>query len=435
MGVLVSHPAWAERDALVDKAAQYLRQGDPQSAFDHLDPYEEERAGDTDFDLALGTAANQIKRYTRAIMALERVLDANPKNVRAKTELATAYFATRDDERARDLLISAKKQGVPTNVGKTIDQFLRAIDNYSKPDSSTYGRFSHNGHITMTVGHDSNVSSASNLNKVKVPVLGDIEFDIAEKDRKHSSSFYGLSAGVSGRYTINNRWSWIGSVNGSTNGNTSDKASRFDNQNYSLSTGFAYLYERHELSFNLNQGVQLLDGARKGNTSGVSLVWAYRPDGFNQLSTYIQYAQARDKTSRSGDVNRTVIGATYSKMFRNALSVFAGVYASKEEPVHDQNVTAGNEGVGVRAGIQYSINPNLVAYMALTHEVRDFDAQSPVFLKTRRDKQYGISAGLNWSPAANWVISPSVSHSQSKSNLDLNTYTRDQISISTSYRF
>ena len=104
----LSLPAWAERDALVDQAAAQLRAKNPSAALDLLSPHETVRAGDVDFDLALGVAANQTAQYTRAILALERAEKNAPDNARIKTELATAYFAVRDTQRAKAMLVDAK---------------------------------------------------------------------------------------------------------------------------------------------------------------------------------------------------------------------------------------------------------------------------------------------------------------------------------------
>ena len=84
LGNLSAH---AEVDALVQQAQAATTQGRAQEAYDLLEPQEVTRAGDTDFDLAFGIAANAIGEFSRAIMALERVVAMQPENKQARAEL------------------------------------------------------------------------------------------------------------------------------------------------------------------------------------------------------------------------------------------------------------------------------------------------------------------------------------------------------------
>jgi hypothetical protein len=75
-------PAHAVVDALVQESAALVQANQPARAFELLSAREVERAGDPDFDLALGIAANLSGEFTRAIFALERVLAVQPDNPR-----------------------------------------------------------------------------------------------------------------------------------------------------------------------------------------------------------------------------------------------------------------------------------------------------------------------------------------------------------------
>lgn len=431
---IVASPAWAAKgtkDELIDKAAQHLRDKAPQKAYDLLEPYEVTRAGDPDFDLTFGVAANQTGKFTRAIMALERVLIVSPNRLRAKTELATAYFAVRDNDRAKRLLADAKSQkGVPTDIARTIDQFMRTIDRFDKVEPNT--KFNYTGYIGFGIGHDTNASSAPDESTFNVPLFN-LPFSLAPSAQKHSTEYASLDAGLSGRYHINHRFSWIGSVNFSHTHNSHTNSD--STQSIGFSTGPAYLYERHEWSLALQVGSSFLENRRALDTVGVTGNWIYRPTGFNQFGTYVQHLKRNDTRNSSADTERTVLGITYSHMFRNAFFTFGGLYLAKEKPEDGNKPQLGHDAWGLRLGVQYSINPKLAVYASVSYEDRDFGGRDRFFLRTRQDKQTNVSLGLNWTPHPRWVISPNISYSKSHSNISLHDFERQRISLSAKYVF
>ena len=78
--------AFAQQDATLARAKQLIDSKQPQAAFDLLDPLEQTRAGDPDFDYLLGVAAIDAGKLTRGVFALERVLAVNPNNAQARAK-------------------------------------------------------------------------------------------------------------------------------------------------------------------------------------------------------------------------------------------------------------------------------------------------------------------------------------------------------------
>ncbi len=91
--VLIAPTAFA--DAVLDEARALMGQNKAAAAFALLDPLEEDRSGDPEFDYLLGIAALDSGEFTRAIFALERVLAVEPGNDIARAEIARAYFPGR----------------------------------------------------------------------------------------------------------------------------------------------------------------------------------------------------------------------------------------------------------------------------------------------------------------------------------------------------
>ncbi len=415
---LTSLPAFALRDAVVDQAAADLRAKNPQAAFAALDPLETERAGDVDYDLALGVAANQTGHYTRAIMALERAVANAPENARAKAELASAYFAVRDNKRAKEMLLAAKAQGVPTEIAGTIDQFMREIDRIDTKRPAS--RFNHFGYVSFGLGYDSNATGGPNDKLIPVPIFG-TTINMTPTVQSQKSSYYTLNGGFSGRYTLTPDWSWAGTVDYGLNNNSKDMAKPFDSQSLILATGPMWRKERHEVSLLASYSQQWQDGAQAAHSTGLTGSWVYRFDGFRQLSTYVQHTDNKYDRNANANARRTIVGSTYSHMLRDGLFGFGGLYLGKEKPSSSLPVLQhlGQDIYGLRAGVQYNFNANLGVYASVNYEDRQFEGVHPTFGQVRHDKQTNLNLGVNWVPAPQWRVSPALNWQQSRSNLPL----------------
>lgn len=208
-GVLSVTGLHAEVDALVREAQELSTAGQGAKAYEMLEPQESQRAGDPDFDLAFGIAANQAAQYTRAIMALERLMALQPDNVRARTELGRALYGVGDNKAARKLLAEGQLNGITAVAGEPIDQLLHAIDRVEAEGNSSW-----RGYVEASAGQDSNINGAPGISSVAVPSLGGSILGIAPGGTKQSGGFGALAAGLSGRMVMDDpRWSLIGSVN------------------------------------------------------------------------------------------------------------------------------------------------------------------------------------------------------------------------------
>lgn len=430
--LIFSQPALAVRDAVVDRAAEQLRANQAALAFTSLDPLEAERAGDTDFDWALGRAALAAGHYSRAILALERAAAIDsPEQAAIQTDLARAYWAVRDTQRAKIVLQHAQGQAASTELAGTIDQFMQEIDKVDIRQAPS--RFNHTAYVGFGLGYDSNATQGPSDSLIPLPGGG----TLAPVDPAQSSNFYSLNAGYSGRYKLSSEWSWIGSANYNSKNYLRNSVDDVDQQYIGLATGPAWRRDRHEFNVLLNYGQQWLGGTESAYSQGIMGSWVYRPDGFSQWNSYVQTNNNHYQDNPYANARRTVLGSTYSKMWRNGLFAFAGLYLGKEKPKSDQASLQhlGNDIYGLRAGLQYNWRPDLGLFASLQYEDRQFDEQHPTFLQTRHDKQSSLHLGLNWSPAPLWRISPSMYWQNSDSNLPLFQVKRRTLSINARREF
>ncbi len=427
--LLIPLGAHAQADALVREALGLTQRGEAQQAFDLLAAQEAVRAGDPDFDTVLGIAANECGQYTRAILALERVLSVQPDNARARAELGRALFAVGDTRAARALLQQTKEQGVPVQAAQTIDQFLLAIDRVEEA-----GRSSVKGYVEFGLGHDSNANSGPGISNVAVPVFGNLPLALNPSGIKTSASYATVGGGLSGRYVIDPRWSLIGTVTGDYRAN-SGSASQFDTDEVNLSAGAAYRHERNEYSLVAQSGSYGIDHSRLRNQAGVVGEWTYRFDGFRQFGAYVQLSRLSYPQQSARDVDRNVLGISYAHLLRTGTLLYGGLYAGQEKTRAANVDFLGHKLTGLRAGLQRPFSEQLAAFATLGYEDRRFGDQDPLFLTTRHDRQTNLNLGLTWVPARSWRVTPQLAFTRVHSNVPIADYDKRVLSVTARREF
>jgi outer membrane protein len=422
-------PAWAVVDAPVREAMQAINAKQAQKAFDLLSPLEASRAGDVDYDAALGIAANEVGQFARAIFALERVLAVQPGNARARAELARAMFAVGDTANARKLLEETKAEGVPDGVNRTIDEFLQAID---KVDEA--GRSSIKLHVEAGIGYDSNVNSGPSSNSFAVPALGGAVVTLLATGQKTDASYLHLGAGVSGRAPLVPRWSFIGNASASVRKH-GNKASIFNIDQIDGSAGLSYREERNEYSGVLNLGQTVIDGRTLRQITGLTGEWTHRPDGTRQWGTYLQLSNLRYPSQPIRDARRSVLGTSYAQQVSSGMIYYLGGYLGQESINSALVPHLGHKLSGLRGGFQIPIHPQWSVYASAAVESRRYGGTDPLFLVTRSDTQFDLSIGAAWKVSDNWNIKPQINFNRSISNIVVNDSSKSSASITARREF
>ncbi len=419
----LSIPAWAVVDAPVREAMQAVQAKQAQKAFDSLSPLEAQRSGDADFDLALGIAANETGQFARAIFALERVVAVQPGNGRARAELARAMFAVGDTANARKLLQETKAEGVPEGVGRTIDEFLQAID---KVDEA--GRSSMRVYLEAAIGHDTNVNSGPSSSSFAVPALGGAVVTLLPSGIKTDANYLQLSAGLSGRANLAPRWSFIGSANASSR-KYGSKASAFNIDQLDASAGASYREERQEFTGVLNVGSTGIGGSTLRKLTGITGEWTYRPDGTRQWGSYLQLSNLAYPSQPARDARRTVLGTSYATQSSGGGIYYTGIYLGREQQDDAAFPHLGHRLAGARFGLQMPLNAQWGLFATASLESRKYGGADPLFFIVRKDTQLDISAGAAWKIAENWRITPQVNFNRSNSNIIVNDSNKTSLSI------
>jgi outer membrane protein len=356
-------------------------------------------------------------------------LVVQPNNGRARAELARALFAVGDSANARRLLEETKSQGVPETVGRTIDEFLQAIDKVDEAGRSTI-----KAHVEASIGYDSNVNSGPSNTSFAVPFLNNAVVQLLPGGLKTSSSYLQLGAGVSGRAVLAPRWSFIGNGNLSVRKHQS-KADPYDIDQIDVGAGVAYREERHEFSGVVNLGHVAIGGSTLRKLTGLTGEWTYRPDGTRQWTTYIQLANLDYPSQPVRDARRTLLGTSYAMQAIDGTIYYAGGYLGQERTDNPAFSHLAYRMIGARAGLQKPINRQWSLFATLSLEDRSYKAPDLLFLKKRNDLQVDVSLGAAWRITDQWRITPQLNLNRSQSNTPVNDSRKYSFSVTGRYEF
>lgn len=420
---------WARADAVTDNAKALLDKGDAKAAYALLEPLEGERAGNPDYDFLLGLAALEIGKNTNAVFALERVLAVDPNNARARAEIARAYAALGETQTAKKEFESVKQQGVPPEVAATIDRVLSAIERVEDE-----GRTTVRGYVEGTVGHDTNVNSATADRNIAVPLFGGAIFSLAPGGTRRSDTFTSAGGGLFLRKPLDKEWALTAGLSGNKRMNTD--VDIFDTGSADAHVGVVRSYGKDVFSAALQYNQFWVDNDRYREAAGFTAQWQHNYNARLQSSLYIQYSDLRYMSQEVRNADRFVIGANFAHALQGFKTVFyGGAYLGEEATRKAGFEHLGHTLYGARFGAQHELHRDLKAFANLSYEHRRYGAEDPFFLKTRTDNQWNLGVGMAWTPAKHWLVTPQFQYTDARSNIALNRYRREVVSVTVRREF
>ena len=178
------------------RAESLVREGKAAQAYDLLQAFEPQAAGDPDFDYWLGVAALEAGKPDKATIALERTLIVNPDFVGARLDLARAYFALGDLPRARLEFNTVLEQDPPAAARATVERYLAEIDTRTQAKTIQWLAY-----VDATVGRDTNVNNSTREASVFVPLFG-LNLALASTSIKAADNYFGLGGGAEVAATV-----------------------------------------------------------------------------------------------------------------------------------------------------------------------------------------------------------------------------------------
>ena len=150
-----------------------------------------ELMGDPLFDYFYGVAAVEVGQPTAGVLALERVLLNDPNNDLVRLELARAYYAQGEYQRAKDEFLAVKKNQPPAGVVSTINVYLDDIKAKDASYKTTFGAY-----VELGVGYNNNVNAATAVSNIVLPYIGPVTLGATSQPLKSVFGYDSVGANV-----------------------------------------------------------------------------------------------------------------------------------------------------------------------------------------------------------------------------------------------
>lgn len=420
----------------MDKAQSLLDAGKAAAAYALLAPAEFEMSGDTRYDYLLGIAALDSGKPDLATLALERVLAVNPDFAGARVDLARAYFALGDYQRAKTGFEAAIEQNPPPVARIVIEKYLAVIDDKLNPKTTV------NGYLEGTLGYDTNVNASTNASQVFIPLLGAL-MTLSEGGVAARDNYLTLGGGFEVVHPLSKGLSAFIGLDGKKRVNFFKDT--FNNDSVDGRAGLNIGEGEDVVRVMATKGIFYQDDKFYRDSVGSSVEWRHTLDPHNMVSTFGQYSMlsyGHDKMKAdlsANDINLSVVGIGWMHTFddQGRDIAFASIYGGDEAvaSVGTPRIDGGQRFAGVKLGGQKWLNDELDFFASLGAKEGNYLATNLLIQDFRQDYLYDLNFGLNWKPIQNWIVRPQFTYTHNDSNSGLNNYERKDLSITVRREF
>lgn len=419
-------PAAAATDEAIVEALALHSAGKAAEAFAVLAPLEQARAGEPDYDYALGLAAADSGQHGRAIAALQRVLAVQPGNAQARAEIARVYAMAGDLDTAKtefDTVIA--DPSLPDPVRQQLNSLSNRYRTQLRGGSTRISGF-----VDVEGGYDSNVNAATSATSITLPVFAFLgPATLGGGATRQGAAFGQVQAGVSIDVPLSRQTKLFASGLGLWRDARGDKA--FDQAALTGTLGIAHTSPSgHTVS--LAAQSQQFWLAHQGFRASHGAIGQYtrRLGNGDALSFAAQYARIDYRTDTLRDADRFTGTISYA-----GPQVFAALGAGKEATRQAAGRHLGYALGTAQLGAELPLTTALSVVGGVSAEYRDYGGADPLFGASRHDTQLDASLSLRLMIAKALILRPRVSFTRNDSNLALYDYRRVTVSLSIRQEF
>jgi tetratricopeptide (TPR) repeat protein len=375
-----------------------------------------ELMGDPLFDYFYGVAAVEVGHPTAGVLALERVLLNDPNNDLVRLELARAYYAQGDYQRAKDEFTAVKKNQPPAGVVATINVYLDDIKAKDAQFKTTYGIY-----VELGMGYNNNVNAATAVNNIILPYVGPVTLGASSMPQKSAFGYDSIGANVSMPITSD--------VSVFANANTS--AQRYSQVNgYDLNVS------------NATTGVKVTDGPNTYKVAGFGSIAQIDqvpiPNTYGVGGEYVRQLTATDSVMLAGGSTVLQYPSQFNA-YNSNLNVGTVAYRKafpdrKWQPVIDVSAnmahqidTSNRPDLGRRiagGALQLSFLPSekVGVTIGTAYAKSKYDANDLLYQAGRTDNLYSANAVLQYKLTKELSARMELTYYNNLSNLNLYGY-------------
>jgi hypothetical protein len=380
------------------------------------------------FDLWCGVAAVDLGRPGEGVLALERHVLRFPDDVRARLELARAYFYAGDNVRSREEFEAVAKEKPPADVQAGIDRYLAALD-------AREGRYRTrtSAYIEAGAGYDSNANAGVSQADIGLPVLGPVT--VAQVGVRQASAFGWLAAAGRINHPVSPGWSV--NASGYANGTLYTDASEFNLASGGVSLGATRTSGGNLYSLSYAHSEILLDGSRYRWTDGLGFEWRRQiseTSSFALIPQYARLAYSGENAARNADLY--ALSAAYRRVWLrpwhpvlNALAFYG------DEHNREQRDDLGRHVYGAAVDVTVSPTPFWALNAGVGYVESRYQAPIPLIDVARRDRNLTANLNALYLIDSRWSVRAEYQYAHNASNLELYEYARHVGALKLRYEF
>lgn len=414
-------PGWT-----VDEIKDQVERGRSSAAWPAC--VEIDRMAHPEADLWCGVAAVDMGLPGEGVLAIERYVLRFPDDVRARLELARAYFYAGDDVSSRREFEAVRAGDPPADVRAGIDRYLEAL----QAREAQY-RTRVFGVVEVGAGYDSNVNAGVAQADIALPVLGVVS--VASFGVEQSAGFGWLAGSVQVTHPVAPGVSVYGGL--VANGQFNAGASDFNIAQGAATLGASRQAGRHTFYGTYTHSELAVGGDRYRNSNGVSFDWRYAESEFTTLSvapqvTWFSYDglnEVRDSTFYSIGVSARRI---WPVSWQPVLNVSA--LGGREENSNDRP-DLGRDLFGAAADITVSPAPQWALNASASFVRSAYLGHIPLLGMARRDDNYVAGIGALYFFTRQLSARVEAQYFQNDSNVALYQYDRYVVAAKLRYDF
>lgn len=379
-------------------------------------------------DLWCGVAAVDLGRAAEGTLAIERYVLRFPEDVRARLELARAYFYAGDDVAARREFEAVRAIDPPADVRAGIDRYLEAL-----ASREAQYRTSIRGWIEAGGGYDSNVNAGVAQADISLPVLGPVT--VASVGVEQSDGFAWVAGSVQVNKPVAPGVAIYGGVvaNGQFNASETD----FNIAQGAATLGASWQRGRHMLFGAYSHGELIVGGDRYRHSDGVSVEWRYAVSELASASVTPQVARiAYAGANEVRDSDLYVLGVSSRRIWLTAWQPVLNLsaFAAREDNRNGRNDLS-RDLYGVAADVTVSPAPQWALNGAFSYQRGAYVGPIPLLGFTRRDDNYVYSIGALYFITRSLSVRVDAQLFRNDSNLALFEYDRAVVAGKLRYDF
>jgi tetratricopeptide (TPR) repeat protein len=402
------------------KAEELLRANRAAEAFDLLEPFEFDEAGNLKYDYLLGLAALESGKPDKATLVFERVLALEPRYLGVRLDLGRAYFQIGDLARATQEFQTVLGQTPPPDLKATAERYIAAIEQAQAPK-----RWNVSAYLELGYGRDSNANSSTSTNPINVPGSNTPQFLGTPQADNYFTGGLGGEVG----YQITSRWSLY--AGGDARYRAYRDVDTADNGTLDGRAGVGLNLGRNFFRAGMVTGRYFLDNLAYRDSWGPNAEWRYQAGERDQLSVNGQYVKYRylPDIQVSNSFDQGLVGLGWLHVLGSGRTLFS----FNLNGGHEEDTDGRQDGpawlYGARFFGQTAITDSLGAFATLGAQRTEYGKVNDTYDIQRADWLYDATFGLNWQFAKDWSVRPQVMLLKNVSNISVDSFRRADVAL------